>query len=78
MNDVNKSILQLKYLIDQAQKLLHNFQNTVNVPLKPEPTVFNLDVVNYLKNQGNSQNHSWKKGATLIIGDYCPPYYCQL
>ena len=69
MNDVNNSILQLKDLIDQAQKPLHNFQNNVNVALNPEPTVFNLDVVNYLKNQGNSQNHSWKKGTTLIIGD---------
>ena len=69
INDVNSSILQLNDLIDQVQKLLHNFQNTVNVLLNPEPTVFNLDAANYLKNQGNSQNHSWKKGATLIIGD---------
>ena len=23
----------------------------------------------YLNNQGNSQNNSWKKGTTLIIGD---------
>ena len=68
MNDVN-SILKLKDLIDQTQKLLHNFQNTINVPLNPEPTVFSFDVANYLKNQGNSQSHSWKKGTTLIIGD---------
>ena len=61
VNDVNNSILQLKDLIDQAQKLLHNFQNNANVALNPEPTVFNLDVANCLKSQGNSQNHSWKK-----------------
>ena len=30
---------------------------------------FNLDVANYLKNQENSQNHPWKKGTILIIGD---------
>ena len=30
---------------------------------------FNLDVANYLKNQDNSQNHPWKKGTILIIGD---------
>ena len=30
---------------------------------------FNLDVANYLKNQHNSQNHPWKKGTILIIGD---------
>ena len=69
MNDVDNSILQFKDLIDQAQKLLHNFQNEVNVTLNPEPTVFNLDVANCLNNQDNSQNHSWKKGTTLIIGD---------
>ena len=33
MNDVNNSIFQLKDLKDQAQKLLHNFQNNVNVAL---------------------------------------------
>ena len=66
---MNNSILQLKDLIDQAQKYLHNFQNNVNVALNPEPTDFNLDVANYLKNQDNSQNHPWKKGTTLIIGD---------
>ena len=37
--------------------------------MNPEPTDFNLDVANYLKNQDNSQNHPWKKGTTLIIGD---------
>ena len=31
--------------------------------------LFNLDVANYLKNQDNSQKHSWEKGTTLIIGD---------
>ena len=31
MNDVYNSILQLKDLIDQVQKLLHNFHNNVNV-----------------------------------------------
>ena len=36
-NDVNSSILQLKDLIDQAQKFLHNFQSNVNVALNPEP-----------------------------------------
>ena len=61
LNDVNNSILQLKDLIDQAQKFLHNLQNTVNVALKPEQTVFNLGVANYLKNQDNSRNHSRKK-----------------
>ena len=50
-----------KNLIDQAQELLHNLQNNVNVALNPEPTVFDLDVANYLKSQDNSQNHSWKK-----------------
>ena len=69
LNDVNNSILQLKDIIDQAHKYLHNFQNNVNVALNPEPTDFNLDVANYLKNQDNSQNHPWKKGTTLIIGD---------
>ena len=65
-NDINNSILQLKDLIDQAQKVLLNIQNNVNVPLNP---VFNLDVANCLKNQGNSKNHSWKKGTSLIISD---------
>ena len=37
--------------------------------MSPEPTDFSLDVANYLKNQSNSQNHPWKKGTTLIIGD---------
>ena len=37
--------------------------------MSPEPTDFSLDVANYLKNQNNSQNHPWKKGTTLIIGD---------
>ena len=69
MKDVNNVILQLKDLIDQTQKLLHNFQNNVNVAFNPELTIFNVDAANYLKNQGNSQNHSWKKGTTLIIGD---------
>ena len=69
MNDVNNSILQCKYLIDQAQKFPHNFQNNVNVALNPEPTVFNLDVANYLKIQDNSQNHPRKKEETLIISD---------
>ena len=69
LKDVNNSILQLEDLIDEARKFLHNFQNNVNVALNPEPTAFNLDVANYLKNQGNSQNHPWKKGTTLIIGD---------
>ena len=50
INDANSSILQLKDLINQAQKLLHNFQNNVNVPLNPEPTACNLDVATYLKN----------------------------
>ena len=54
LNDVNNSILQLKDLIDQAQKFLHNLQDTVNVALNPEQTVFNLGVANYLKNQDNS------------------------
>ena len=61
MYDINNSIFQLKDLIDQAQKLLHNFRNNVNVALNPEPTGLNLDVANYLEYQGNSQNHSWKK-----------------
>ena len=74
MNDVNNSILQLKDLIDQAQKLLpwsflHNFKNNLNISLNSQPTVFNLDVANYLKNQDNSQSHSQKKRTTLIIGD---------
>ena len=69
MKDVNNVILQLKDLIDQTQKLLHNFQNNVNVAFNPELTIFNVDAANYLKNQGNSQNHSWEKGTTLIIGD---------
>ena len=64
LNDVNNSILQLKDIIDQAHKYLHNFQNNVNVALNPEPTDFNLDVTNYI-----SQNRPWKKGTTLIIGD---------
>ena len=67
MKNVNNSILQLKDIIDQAQKYL--CINNVNVALNPEPTDFNLDVANYLKNQENSQNHPWKKGTTLIIGD---------
>ena len=66
---MNNSILQLNDLTDQAQKFLHNFQNNANVALNPEPTAFNLDVANYLKIQNNSQNHQWKKGTTLIIGD---------
>ena len=37
--------------------------------MNPEPTGFNLDVRNYLENQGNSENHSWKKLTTLVIGD---------
>ena len=37
--------------------------------MNPEPTDFNLDVANYLKNQDSSQNHPLKKGTTLIIGD---------
>ena len=41
MNYVNNRILQLKDLIDQGQKLLHNFQNNVNIALNPEPTAFN-------------------------------------
>ena len=41
--------------------------------MNPEPTDFNLDVANYLKNQDSSQNHPWKKGATLIIGDLILP-----
>ena len=69
INDVDNSIFQLKDLIDQAQKLLHNYQNKVNVALNPEPAVFNLDGSNYLNNQGNSQNNSWKKGRNLIIDD---------
>ena len=64
LNGVSNSILQLKGIIDQAHKFLHNFQNNVNVALNPEPIDFNLDVTNYI-----SQNHPWKKGATLIIGD---------
>ena len=64
MNDVNNSILQLKGIIDRANKYLHNFQKNVNVALNPEPIDFNLDVTNYI-----SQNHPWKKGTTLIIGD---------
>ena len=69
LNDVNNSILQLKDLIDQAQKYLHNFQNNINVTMNPEPTDLNLDVANYLNNQDNSQNHPWKKGTTRIIGN---------
>ena len=57
----NNSILQLKDLIDQAQKLLHSSQINVNVVLNPVPTVFDLYVDNYLQNH-NSQNYSWKKG----------------
>ena len=69
LNDVTNSILQWKDLIDQAQKFPHNFQNNLNIALNPEPTVFNLDVANYLKIQDNSQNHPWKKWETLIISD---------
>ena len=69
LNDVTNSILQRKDLIDQAQKFPHNFQNNLNIALNPEPTVFNLDVANYLKIEDNSQNHPWKKGETLIISD---------
>ena len=50
LNDVNNSILQLKDIIDQAHKYLHNFHNNVNVALNPEPTDFNLDVANYNPN----------------------------
>ena len=50
MKDVNNVILQLKDLIDQTQQLLHNFQNNVNVAFNPEPTVFNVDAANFLKN----------------------------
>ena len=73
LNNVNNSILQLKDIIAQVHKYLHNFQNNVNVALNPEPINFNLDVANYLKNQDNSQNDPWKKGATLIIGDSILP-----
>ena len=44
--------------MDQAQNLLHNFQNNMYVALNPETTVFNLNVANYFENQGSSQNHS--------------------
>ena len=37
IKDVINSIVQLKDLIDQAQKVLHNFQNNVNVA-NTEPT----------------------------------------
>ena len=60
LNDVNNSILQLKDLIHQAQKYLHNFQNKVNVALNPETTDLKLDVANYLKNQDSSQNQGSK------------------
>ena len=50
LNDVNNSILQLKDIIDQAHKYLHNFQNNINVALNPEPTDFNLDIANYNPN----------------------------
>ena len=58
MSSVSKSIFQLKYLIDQAQNLLHNFQNNMYVALNPETTGFNLNVAKYFENQGSSQNHS--------------------
>ena len=29
--------------------------------MNSEPTIFNLDVANYLEDKGKSQNHSWKK-----------------
>ena len=60
----------MKDLLDQAKKFLHNFHSNVNVALNHEPTVFNLDVSNYLKNQDkNIKNPSWNKGTTLVIGD---------
>ena len=46
INNVSNNFVQLKYLIDQAQKLLNNFQNDANVALNPEPTCFNLDTEN--------------------------------
>ena len=58
MNAVNNSILHLQDFIDQAQNLLHYFQNNVKVVLNPEPRFLNLHVVNYLKSQDNSRNKS--------------------
>ena len=67
----NNSILQLKDLIDQAQKLLCSSQINVNVVLNPVPTVFDLYVDNYLQNH-NSQNYSWKKGKPeLTVIQFC-------
>ena len=67
----NNSILQLKDLIDQAQKLLYSSQINVNVVLNPVPTVFDLYVDNYLQNH-NSQNYSWKKGKPeLTVIQFC-------
>ena len=67
----NNSILQLKDLIDQAQKLLCSSQINVNVVLNPVPTVFDLYVDNYLQNH-NSQNYSWKKGKPeLSVIQFC-------
>ena len=67
----NNSILQLKDLIDQAQKLLYSSQINVNVVLNPVPTVFDLYVDNYLQNH-NSQNYSWKKGKPeLSVIQFC-------
>ena len=67
----NNSILQLKDLIDQAQKLLCSSQINVNVILNPVPTVFDLYVDNYLQNH-NSQNYSWKKGKPeLTVIQFC-------
>ena len=36
--------------------------------MNPKPTGFNLDVENYLENQDDSQDHSWKRGTTLVVG----------
>ena len=35
--------------------------------MNPKPTGFNLDVENYLENQDDSQDHSWKRGTTLVV-----------
>ena len=39
LKDLDNSILQLKAIIDQAQKYVHNIQNNVNVALNPEQLI---------------------------------------
>ena len=68
INDVNNSIFQLKDLINQTQKLLHNVNKKGKCSTEPKPTSFNLDVENCSKIKDDSQDHSWKKGTTIVVG----------